>query len=200
MASRAISCRFTADSTALNDAVTILLSMPAPNSVAQALRHLNSWQQGKRGRRYEFALGAPPPLDPQRPVTHLSLFEADAYAHWAGARLPTEAEWETAAHLHRAAPGAPPLLAHPGDATGEESTLRQLYGHCWQSTSSSYATYPGYRTAPGAIGEYNGKFMVNQYVPRGSSCARPAGPARVSYRNFFPAGARWHFNVIRLAR
>ncbi|MGK5051526.1 ergothioneine biosynthesis protein EgtB [Janthinobacterium sp. RB2P8] len=153
------------------------------------------WQRDAAGRWQEFTLFGLRPLDVQAPATHLSLFEADAYAHWAGARLPTEAEWEVAAQgvvmqvgqLHPAA-GAP------------GAGLRQMFGHCWQWTSSSYAPYPGYRTAPGALGEYNGKFMLNQYVLRGSSCATPAGHARVSYRNFFPAGARWQFSGIRLAR
>jgi ergothioneine biosynthesis protein EgtB len=127
----------------------------------------------------EFTLHGLQPLEPARPVLHLSYFEADAYARWAGARLPTEAEWELAS---------------------AEPALVQLFGVAWQWTASSYAPYPGYAPAAGAIGEYNGKFMVNQYVLRGSSCATPAGHARRSYRNFFPAGARWQFSGIRLAR
>ena len=152
------------------------------------------WRRREDGGWNEFTLHGEGPLDPARPVTHLSLYEADAYARWCGARLPTEPEWECAARLAAVEAGR----LHPGVAAGEG--LAQMFGACWQWTSSSYAPYPGYAPAPGAIGEYNGKFMVNQYVLRGSSCATPAGHARASYRNFFPAGARWQFTGIRLAR
>ena len=159
---------------------TLWLSEGWDMVAAGGLAHPLYWQRDAGGRWNEFTLAGMHPLDPALPVTHLSLFEADAYARWAGARLPTEAEWELAA------------------ASG--AGLAQMVGHCWQWTSSSYAPYPGYAPQPGALGEYNGKFMVNQYVLRGSSCATPEGHARASYRNFFPAGARWQFSGIRLAR
>jgi ergothioneine biosynthesis protein EgtB len=143
----------------------------------------------------EFTLHGLRPLDLHAPVTHLSYYEADAYARWAGARLPTEAEWEVAVNgCHETVVDA----MHP-QASRQEG-LSQMFGACWQWTSSSYAPYPGYAPAAGAIGEYNGKFMVNQYVLRGSSCATPAGHARATYRNFFPTAARWQFSGIRLAR
>jgi len=142
-------------------------------------QHPLYWRREADGQWTEFTLHGRRPLDMQAPVMHVSLYEADAYAHWCGARLPTEFEWEAAAAL-------------PG--------MRQLFGACWQWTSSGYAPYPGFKPAAGAIGEYNGKFMVNQYVLRGSSAATPQGHARASYRNFFPAGARWQLTGIRLAR
>jgi ergothioneine biosynthesis protein EgtB len=128
-----------------------------------------------------FTLRGRVPIDAQATLPHLSYFEADAYARWAGARLPTEAEWEHAARQ--------PQLA-----------LEQMFGSVWQWTQSAYAAYPGYRPAAGAVGEYNGKFMCNQFVLRGSSCVTPVGHARTSYRNFFPAEAQWQFTGVRLAR
>lgn len=166
----------------------------------QRLAHPLYWRRDGDGAWHEFTLHGEQRLDPARPATHLSLFEAAACAHWMGARLPTEAEWELAAREAGAAAlrAAPALHPAPADGGGDE--VRQLFGACWQWTSSSYAPYPGYACAPGALGEYNGKFMLNQYVLRGSSCATPPGHARASYRNFFPAGARWQFTGLRLAR
>jgi ergothioneine biosynthesis protein EgtB len=126
-----------------------------------------------------FGLHGVRPLDSSAPVTNLSFYEAAAYAEWAGARLPTEFEWEAAA----AAPG-----------------LQQAHGHAWQWTRSSYDPYPGFRPLAGAVSEYNGKFMVGQVVLRGSSFATPQGHARDTYRNFFPPGARWQFTGLRLAK
>ncbi|RJF98180.1 ergothioneine biosynthesis protein EgtB [Noviherbaspirillum saxi] len=146
----------------------------------------------------EFTLQGLQRLDAHRPVTHLSFFEADAYARWSGARLPTEAEWENAAASCRSL--GEPALHPPAVENGEQEELAQLFGCGWQWTLSSYSPYPGYQTAAGAIGEYNGKFMSNQYVLRGSSCATPSGHARATYRNFFPATARWQFTGIRLAK
>ncbi|MDP3762299.1 MAG: ergothioneine biosynthesis protein EgtB [Ramlibacter sp.] len=126
-----------------------------------------------------FGLNGVRPLDPAAPVSQLSFYEAAAYAEWAGARLPTEFEWEGA----HGAPG-----------------MTQTTGHVWQWTRSSYDPYPGFRPLAGAVGEYNGKFMVGQLVLRGGSSATPAGHTRPTYRNFFPPGARWQFSGLRLAK
>ncbi len=149
----------------------------------------------------EFSLAGVHPIAPAEPVCHVSYFEADAYARWAGARLPTEAEWEIAArsepvagHFVDAGHFHPSAIQH--DATG----LQQLYGDVWQWTQSPYVAYPGYAPGAGALGEYNGKWMCDQWVLRGASCATPRSHARMTYRNFFPSDAQWQFTGIRLAR
>lgn len=154
------------------------------------------WHRSDTGWQ-EFTLHGLHSLDPNRPATHISFFETDAYARWYGARLPTEVEWE---HAATGTTDFGTQGLHPSSAEQHDDELAQLFGTGWQWTLSSYAPYPGYRPAAGAIGEYNGKFMSNQYVLRGSSCATPAGHARITYRNFFPATARWQFSGIRLAR
>ena len=134
--------------------------------------------------------------DPLDPVTHISYFEADAFAAWAGARLPTEIEWEAVAASHDPA---------SGNQLDDEAEVRpwggdDLFGDCWQWTRSAYLPYPRFRTAEGAVGEYNGKFMSGQFVLRGASCATPRGSSRATYRNFFYPHQRWQFTGLRLAK
>ncbi len=154
------------------------------------------WEAGAGGWT-EFTLAGEAPVDPAAPVTHLSYYEADAFARWCGQRLPTEAEWEVlAAEAPMTGRFVEGGLLHPGAAGDGEL---QLYGDAWQWTQSPYVAYPGYTPSAGAIGEYNGKWMCDQWVLRGASCATPASHARATYRNFFPSDARWQFTGIRLA-
>ncbi len=161
------------------------------------------WECRGDGQWQTFTLHGMAPIEANTPVCHVSFYEAEAFARWAGARLPTEAEWEVAASsapvegnflesgaLH-------PLACRKPSPAG---ALVQAFGDVWEWTRSDYAPYPGYRPDEGAVGEYNGKFMANQYVLRGGSCATPAAHMRATYRNFFPPQARWQFSGLRLAR
>ena len=155
----------------------------------------------ERDQWHHFTLSGLRPLNPAEPLCHVSYFEADAFARWSGDRLPTEAEWEhAAAGMPLQGSFAESGHYHPRPFSGSSESLAQMFGEVWQWTSSSYAAYPGYAPPPGALGEYNGKFMCNQYVLRGGSCATPASHIRATYRNFFPPEARWQFSGVRLAR
>jgi ergothioneine biosynthesis protein EgtB len=155
------------------------------------------------GAWWNFTLSGFRPVDESEPVTHVSYFEADAYANWAGLRLPTEFEWERAGS-DRPIEGNfvedERFHPRPLSNSGNDRRLHQLFGDVWEWTRSAYSPYPGYRAAPGALGEYNGKFMCNQYVLRGGSCATSRTHIRRTYRNFFQPEKRWQFTGIRLAR
>lgn len=158
------------------------------------------WFQ-REGNWMQFTLTGAREVDPNEPVTHVSYYEADAFARWKGVRLPTEQEWEHAC-------GDLPVKGnfvedgnfHPTAPENSPEKLKQMYGDVWEWTMSAYAPYPNYKPLPGALGEYNGKFMANQYVLRGGSCATSQTHIRKTYRNFFHADARWQFSGIRLAK
>jgi ergothioneine biosynthesis protein EgtB len=159
------------------------------------------WQQFTLNRTSEVGMK---PVNPAEPVCHINFYEADAYARWCGARLPSEEEWETAAaRMPSYGTFLEDSVFHPQPARGEgdqHEVSRQMFGDVWEWTASPYTAYPGFKPAAGLVGEYNGKFMCNQLVLRGGSCVTPASHIRASYRNFFPPAARWQFSGLRLAR
>jgi ergothioneine biosynthesis protein EgtB len=159
------------------------------------------WQRNDDGWM-QMTLGGLREVDPAEPVCHVSLFEADAFAHWAGARLPDEAEWElVASEVPIEGCFADDDYLHPTPAPARAgSGPFQLFGDVWEWTRSAYTPYPGFAPLEGGLGEYNGKFMSSQNVLRGGSCATPAGHVRPTYRNFFYPADRWQFSGLRLAR
>ncbi len=188
------------------DTAELWLSDGWHHSNAEGWRSPMYWRQGDDGTWLVNTLNGERPVDPSEPVVHVSYYEADAFARWAGARLPTEAEWEAAASTVEVAGNLlpadrlhPVAVADPGPDRAGGRGLRQMFGDVWEWTASPYSAYPGFRPAPGAVGEYNGKFMVDQQVLRGGCAITPGGHVRPTYRNFFPARARWHFGGLRLA-
>ena len=158
------------------------------------------WEK-KDGEWWNFTLSGFRKVNPAEPVTHISYYEADAYAAWRDLRLPTEAEWETASHnLKYTGNFVDEEIYHPTYLQDEKDGLNQMYGDVWEWTRSSYSPYPGYKPLPGALGEYNGKFMSSQMVLRGGSCATSQSHIRSTYRNFFPPHSRWQFMGLRLAK
>jgi ergothioneine biosynthesis protein EgtB len=156
------------------------------------------WEE-RDGNWFEFSYDGMREMDPAAPVCHVSYYEADAFAHWSNARLPREDEWEVAVSQA----GAKGTFLESGELRPQPASgkgLQQMFGDVWEWTASPYVGYPGFTPAPGAIGEYNGKFMCNQFVLRGGSCATPESHIRASYRNFFPPHVRWQFMGIRLAK
>lgn len=153
------------------------------------------WRRKDNGEWWIFTLEGERPIDPEEPVCHVSYYEADAFARWSGCRLPFEAEWERAVSTlprHE-------LRLHPQRPKSTDG-LSQMAGAVWQWTASAYAPYPGFKPAPGAASEYNGKFMSGQMVLRGGACITPPGHTRPTYRNFYPPSARWAFSGVRLAK